>query len=138
MKKSALMFKILDHPADLKIKAWGKNLNDLIDHVLEAIQSGIKPEISNKKIKTEIKISDKRLEDLFFKFLEELVYQMDVNDALYLKGDFKKINENEINGFLVGKRVKRFTTEIKGATWYDFEIKKIEKGGFEATLVLDL
>ena len=130
-------FEILDHKADLKIHAYGKNLEKLLNNILEAILEGTNPVLSEKEIKTKVKIFSKNLESLIIDFLSELIYQMDINDSVYTKIKTKKLTEKEIEGELFGKKVRRFTTEIKGVTWHDFEIKK-EGDSFSATILFDV
>jgi len=139
MKDSVLKkkYEILDHPADLKIRAYGKNLEELFNNILAAMKDGTRPELLREKIKTPVKIKSENLENLIFDFLAEVIYEMDLNDSLYQKVEIKKLTEKELVGEISGQKVKRFTTEIKGVTWYDFSLKK-ENNEFTLIVVFDI
>lgn len=130
-------YQILEHPADLKIKAYGKDLSELFDNILKAIFEATSPKLLNKKIKTEIKVKSENLENLLVDFLSELIYQMDLNNSIYLKSNFKKLTEKELVGEFFGQKVKNFQTEIKAVTWHDLEIKK-ENNFWQATIIFDI
>jgi SHS2 domain-containing protein len=130
-------YQILHHPADLKIKAYGKNLKELFENLFLGIKEGTRPEILKEEVINQFQINSENFENLIFDFLAELVYQMDFNDAFYQKVEFQKESDKELVGKIFGYKVKRFTTEIKGVTWYDFEIKK-ENNNFILTVVFDV
>ncbi len=130
-------YEILEHPADLKIKVWGKNLEEILNNILLAIKEGTRPELLKEEIVTPFKIEGENFENLIFNFLAELVYQMDLNDSFYEKVKIKKSTEKKLEGEIFGQKVKRFTTEIKGVTWYEFSFKK-EKDKFILIVVFDV
>lgn len=130
-------YQILEHPADLKIKAWGKNLEELFNHILQAINEATQPEVLDQSITTEIKIKSENLENLLVDFLSEVIYQTDLNDCVYQKAVFKKLNEQELEGEIFGQKIKTFKTEIKAVTWHDLEIKR-ENDIWQATIIFDI
>ncbi|MCX7779267.1 MAG: archease [Patescibacteria group bacterium] len=130
-------YQILEHPADLKIKVYGKDLAELLNNVLQALNEATEPKILDEKIETEIEIKSENLENLFVDFLSEVIYQTDLNNAAYLKAKFEKLTEKELKGKIFGQKIKSFQTEVKAVTWHDLEIKK-ENSSFFATVVFDI
>lgn len=130
-------YQILEHPADLKIKIWGNTLEDFFQNILAAIFSATGPEITDQEAKIKIEIKAQDLENLVFDFLTEVIYQMDINDAVFLKINFSEINETKIVAEITGRKIKKLATEIKGITWHDFEVKR-GTDGLRATLLFDI
>lgn len=130
-------FQIIDHPADLKIKVWGDNLENFFQNILAAIFSATSPETIDQEVKIKIKIKAQDLENVVFNFLTELIYQMDINNTVFSKINFSKINQTEMMAEIVGKKIKKLGTEIKGITWHDFSVKEAG-GGYTATMLFDV
>jgi len=122
-----MKYKILDHISDLKIKVFGKNLPELFENAVFAMRECLRPEIEipEKNIKSKIKIKSTNLLSLLVDFLSEVLYQAQVNKEVYYKVKFDKFSDTEIEAELSGEKVKRFGLEIKGVTYHNLEIKKI-------------
>jgi len=73
-----MKFKYFDHTADVMIESYGKDLEEAFMNAAEGM-FGILTDI--KKVKSEKKfnfaIENKKLETLFFDFIDELIYIMD-------------------------------------------------------------
>ena len=68
-------YEILEHKADLKIRAFGRDKKQLFSSMLAAMAESQKPEIkSKKKIKRQIKIKSLDLAALLVDFLNEVLY----------------------------------------------------------------
>jgi SHS2 domain-containing protein len=138
MSNTKSRYEILDHTADLKIRAYGASLEELFNNILIAIAEAIKPEILDSKfLAKEIKIQSPNLENLLIDFLSEVIYQSDLNDSVYTKAEFKKLTEKEIEGKIFGQKIRKVESEIKAVTWHDLEIKK-ENNLWQATIVFDI
>ncbi len=138
-KKSMKKFEILEHKADLKIRAFGKTKEELFENAMVGMFEGAKYEseckAKNLKRKTEIKSLD--LSSLLVDFLSQVLYFCEVEKEVYDDIKFEKLTENELKGTLIGKKLKRMGVHIKGVTYHDLEIKK-EKGIWQATILFDI
>lgn len=133
-----MKYEILEHTADLKIRAFGRLLEELFNNILAAMVEATKPIIINQTASVEeIKIKAENLENLLIDFLSEVIYQTDLNDVVYTKAEFKKITEKGLEGKIFGQKIKTFETEIKAITWHELEIKKINNL-WQATVVFDV
>ena len=137
MSNIRVKYEILEHPADLKIRAYGNSLEELFNNILLAMTKASQPEVLDETITTKIEVRSENLENLLIDFLSEVIYQTDLNDAVYSKVEFKKLTETELEGKIFGQKIKNFQTEIKAATWHDLEIKKINSL-WQATVVFDI
>ena len=71
-------FEILDHPSDIGIKIKGKTLEELFcNAVFGTTFLIIEPGEILTNIKKEINITEKNTEDLFTKWLDEIIYLFD-------------------------------------------------------------
>ena len=133
-----MLYKILEHSADLKIQARAKTLPDLFSNFLKAIAEFCQPEINQASplISRQIQIKTNNLESLLIDFLSEVIYLMDVNKEIYTQVDLL-IKDKELKGEIKGQKVERFQTEIKAATWHDLEIKKINNQ-WQAIVLFDV
>ncbi|MBU4370032.1 archease [Patescibacteria group bacterium] len=130
-------YEILEHTADLKIRAYGENLEKVFSNFLKAMVEVCQPEIdSSSLISRKIQIKAESLESLLIDFLSEIIYLMDVNKEIYTRAELM-IKGNKLKGEIKGQKVKRFQTEIKAATWHDLKIEK-KDNLWTATVLFDI
>lgn len=133
-------FEILEHKADLKIRAFGKTKEELFENMMLGMFEGaryeknLKPQIS----KVKIKISSLNLFFLFVDFLSEVLYLCETRREVYEKVNFKKFSENKISAILSGKKLKRIGVQIKGVTHHDLDIHQRKDGIWQATILFDI
>ncbi|MFH1503453.1 MAG: archease [Candidatus Diapherotrites archaeon] len=136
-----MKYRFLEHTADIKFQAYGKNLEEVFENcglaLLKSIYSGKIKEIQKK----EIKISGKDTENLLYNFLEEFLFLFDSKKFLVAKIKKLKIDEKKlkIQCTLIGDSSERYEieTSIKAVTYNEMFVKK-EKGNWIAQVVLDV
>jgi len=136
-------FKILEHTADLKIKAFAKDLPALFKNMAQGMFSAaIGGKIKNQRLESKerkftIKAQD--YESLLINFLNELIYLSDVNNEIYLDFEFEKFSDKFLKGTAYGQPIPEsgFKTEVKGATFHNLKIQKT-KQGYETTVLFDI
>jgi len=138
MKNYNLKFKILPHTADLKIRAFGKDLKELFENAIIGMFESAKYEGEGEEIKREIKISSIDLPSLLVDFLSEALYYSETNREVYDKIQFKKFDEKNLKGILLGKKLKRVGVKNKGATYHDLDINKKKDKNWEVTILFDI
>ena len=90
-------YEYLEHTADAKFRANGKTLEEAFINSAKATFgiliecSKVKPEIEKK-----VSIEAKKLESLLYDFIEELLFQLDVDGFLLSKIDNMKITKGDI------------------------------------------
>ncbi len=126
-------YEILDHTADVGVKAFGKTLSEAFENMAEAMFDII---TDNSEVESiggydmELEASD--LEQLLVDFLSELLY---LNDAKNLVFGFFKIDinekENKLKAKVYGEKFDfqkhKIGSEIKAVTYHMLEIKKNKK-----------
>lgn len=132
-------YEILEHRADLKIRAFGKTKEKLFQNMLLGMSQSQKAEIKNKrKIKREIKIKSSDLPSLLVDFLSEVLYLTQIDKEVYSNVRFEKLSDAELKAELLGQKIERFEKEIKGVTYHSLEICQKKDKTWEATLLLDV
>jgi len=150
-------YEILEHKADLKIRAFGKTKEELFLNMLIGMSESMKGSevrIPEEKIRREVKIKSLDLPALLVDFLSEVLYLSQVNREVYFNVKFRKFFDNEeeedlsssspfatareIEAELIGQKVERFGEDIKAVTYHSLNIRQREDGIWEATVLFDI
>ena len=134
-----MKFEFLDHTADLKIKVYGENIENLFENSILAITSFISngEGIDSNSIR-EFNITGKDNNEILYKFLDEIIYLMDVENFIPSKGKVK-YKENEIEVSLFGNENSKIKlNQIKSATYHDMKINLDNKNNLFIEFVLDI
>jgi SHS2 domain-containing protein len=133
-------FEILEHKADLKIKVFGKTKEELFENAMVGMFEAAKYE-TTKRLTTKqqtIKISSVDLPSLLVDFLSEILYLVETKKLVFEKVEFRKLTENEIEGILAGRPLKRMGVHIKGVTYHDLDIRQEKNRTWQATILFDI
>jgi len=124
-------FKFLEHTADIKFQAFGKDLNEAFENSALAMFNAMSDKKINPKTKKKIKVNGKGLENLLYAFLEELLFLLDSKNFFVSKA---KVNITEdknkkfkLEAEVSGDSVKEYETkmDVKAVTYNEMFIKKV-------------
>ncbi len=135
------LFEILPHTADVRIKVFGKTKKELFKNALSGMAEIQKKESEKSKgqtLRVKIKIQSPDINALLVDFLSEILYQSQINRAIFKDAEFLKFSDNEIEGEISGFKVDAFDKDIKAATYHELDIKKFPGGIFETIIVFDV
>jgi len=134
-------FIFLEHTADIKFQAFGKDLGEVFENSALAIANIMyKGKVKGKK-KLKIKGKGKDPENLLYNFLEEFLFLFDSKN--FLLSDVKSIKINEKNltaeAEVVGDDSKNYSglDHIKAITYNEMFVKK-DKNKYTAQVVVDV
>ena len=136
-------YKILPHPADIKIQAFGKTKEELFLNAIRGMKEVLKVKSKKLKVKREINVKSIDLNALLVDFLSEVLYLSQVNKEIYNDVKFKKLGPSTSSGQtileaeLFGNKVESFGEDIKGVTYHGLGIKK-KDDLFEVTILFDI
>jgi len=124
----AKKYEILEHKADLKIRAFGRSKEELFLNTMIAMIENMKPQIKKplESLKKEIKIKSVDLTSLLVDFLSEVLYLSQTNKEVYSNVKFIKFSDTELEAEIIGQKVQRFNEDIKAVTYHDLEVKKAD------------
>jgi SHS2 domain-containing protein len=143
-----MKYEYLKHTADLKVRAYGKTLEEAFANVaiggFDFLTDTAK---IKKKVEKKISITSKRLESLLYDFIEELLFLLDTEgfiisgfkDMKIAEGKDKDKGNYSLKCVALGDSYKSYQVkgDIKAITYSEMSIKK-EKNGFEVIVILDI
>ena len=135
-------FEILDHTADIRIKAYGKDLKELFRNAAFGMCS-ILADLEGITASTELEIKAEApdREELLVEWLDELLYNFYTKHIIFSEFNIKELSDTRlistVKGRFIGENKNRLKTEIKAATRHDLHIEKKE-GRYEVQIVFDV
>jgi len=139
-------FELVDHTADVGIKAHGSTLTELFENAARgmfAVIAGEKYKAQGSKIEKKIEINENKdnLEEILVSWLSELLYIFN-REKIYLD-NFRilSLNNNGIKAETSGVNIDLYQsdlyTEIKAVTFHNLKIEE-DVEGFSCTIIFDV
>lgn len=136
-----MRYKFLEHTADVKFQAFGKNLDEAFENSAYALKEVMFGKLkANDKIKKEIKVEAGDLQALLYKFLEQFLYLLDAESFVFNKVKVKIDEKNFIlKADVFGDNASnyKFSNDVKAITYNQMFIRK-EREKFIIQVVLDV
>lgn len=135
-------FEIINHTADISIKAYGKSLKELFENVALGMFN-ILADLEGITTSTELEIKAEApdREELLIEWLDELLYNFYTKQIIFCEFNITGLTDNgltaKVKGRFVGENKNRLKTEIKAATRHDLHIIK-KDGNYEVQIVFDV
>ncbi len=135
-------FEILEHPADIGFRAYGRTLPELFENSALAMLS-IRAEVEDVKPKLQMPFTAEGTdyEVLLVNFLSQILSFVD-GTAMGFRGvKVTGLSETAVSYVAVGsmgdRNMHRVKLIVKGVTYHQLKISKTS-AGFEATVYLDI
>lgn len=135
-----MKYEILEHKADLKIRAFGSKKEELFLNMLLGMVESMRAEVkkTDEKTKRTIKIKSLDSQALLVDFLSQVLYLTQINKEVYNNFEFAKLTDNELDGKLIGQKVEKFGEDIKAVTYHNLDIHQNPQGEWEAIVLFDI
>lgn len=136
-----MQYEILEHPSELRIKVYGKTLEELFSNAVLAMADVLKKD-RKRGVETEtIKIQSIDLNSLLVDFLSEILARSQINKRVYQVYKFIsfKFSDTEaiLEAQLFGYPITQFDEDIKAVTYEDLDIKKLDDH-WQTMIVFDI
>ncbi len=132
-------YEILEHKADLKIRASGRTKEEVFLNMLLGMNKSMEPKIMAKeKSKREIKIKALDLPTLLVDFLSEILYLTQANKEIYNNVKFEKFTDTALEAEISGQKVGRFGEDIKAVTYHGLDVRQKKNKSWEAVVLFDI
>ncbi len=132
-------YEQIEHWADLKIRAFGKDKEEIFLNMLKGMSDSQKPGIKAKiKNKSKIKIKSLNLATLLVDFLNEVLYLSQIKKEVYYEIIFQKFSDKKLEAEIFGQNIKKLGRDIKAATYHDLDVRQKKDGEWEATVLFDI
>jgi len=135
-------YEFIKHTADIGIKVYGKDKKSLFlnaAYAFFALITDLETVTPKKEIKLEVKGED--LEDLFFNWLDELLFLFDTKGFVGREVSIEKIGQKTILAKIKGETFDPqrhpLNACIKAVTYHDFKVQKINNH-FQAQVIFDI
>ncbi|MBN2097782.1 MAG: archease [Candidatus Omnitrophica bacterium] len=135
-------YEIIDHTADIGLRAYGKDLNELFVNAAVGcfeLIADLRNVRVQKSLKIEVEAPD--LEELFLSWLRELLYQYTSKRIIFKQFLIEKLTENLVLAQARGEPLDltrhRLKTEIKAVTYHALKVEKV-KDIWQAEAIFDV
>ena len=135
-------FEILDHTADIKIRAYGKTIEELFENAALAFFSVIADlDEVGEEISHAISAQAPNQEELMVSWLNELLYHYEVGRLLFKRVSVSSLNDSSLSARGYGEHLEPsrhiIHREVKMVTYHQLKVEK-DDHGFFAEVILDL
>lgn len=131
-------FEFLDHPGDVKLRAWGKDLETLFASAAQGMMTFLfGNDIANLQAdRTEaIEIEANDREALLVDWLSELLYRATSDYHAYVGFRIYELTATKLKA-TVAAAAAEAVDDIKAVTHHELSVRECD-GGWEATIVFD-
>ena len=145
MKEAGFEFK--DHTADVRVRSWGRTLEEAFSQTALSLMTTITPNLSkiSQEIEKLIEIESEDKYALCFDFLSEFLYIFDVEELVFNKINVETIEIKNTkfklkavaNGEKFNRNKHEIGTEVKAVTYSFMEISE-KKNKVEIDIVFDI
>jgi SHS2 domain-containing protein len=135
-------YDIVEHTADIGIKAYGKTLQELFINAARGMFDII-ADLDGLKTSTSVKIKLQapNTEELLIAWLDELIYTFYTKNIIFSEFKISGLTDNTINaeafGRHIGNKKSRLKTEVKAATYHGLKIEEKNKR-YEVQIIFDV
>lgn len=134
-----MKFKFLENTADLSVRVYGKDISEIIKNSIFATASTIHS-LNGLSENSEFSGSYQfhSLEEMLVKVLNDVVFEFDVNAALYFRCTWLDLGEGTLSIKISGHRFRRRPSArnlIKSVTYHNLSLKP-ETGQIDITFDL--
>jgi len=136
-------YEIIDHTADLGIRAYGETLPKLFENIaFGMLESIAELDSIDEEREVEIDVQGDTLEDLLVAFLGELLFIHEVEEILFKRVEILQFNENNLSAIAYGEEKSPqkhiIYTEIKNVTYHQLKVEQSADGKWETLVIFDL
>ncbi len=123
-------FELLDHIADLRVRVFGKDPNELFANAAYAMFS-VMADLSNvvPVSKKDVEVSAEDLEGLLVQWLSDLLFLVATQQFIASQVNITEMNGTKLRAEVYGEELDlakhEFHTEIKAVTYHQLKIEKV-------------
>lgn len=133
-------FEYFEHPADIGLRIYGKNLPSLFENAAIALYDVLKPSVNyeSQQYREKITLSSQTIEELLVSFLNEILFLSTKRHLIFQKFFINiDCSENNLQCKMTGKQIFDIKREVKAVTYHRIRISR-KAGYFVTDIVLDI
>ena len=122
-------FEIIEHTADVGIKAYGTNMEEAFVNAARGLFSLITELDDVEEVEyRDVEVTAPDQEGLLVEWLNELIYLFDVENIIFRRFDITRLNDTQLRARSYGQRVDssrhKLKTGVKAATYHMLKIDR--------------
>lgn len=136
-----MKYKILPHTADLRLKIYGKDYEELFQNAALGLANILYNNIAKKEkfIRgfENVSMESSDAITLLVGFLNEILSLSNIEKKVYPRVKILRISPTAIDAHILGVPVDHFDEDVKAVSYHNAEVRETD-GGLETELVLDI
>jgi len=135
-----MSFEFIEHTADVRVRCRGASYAELLESAARALYAVTLTERRSKTdISRHVAVTGADREDLLIRWLQELIYLLEVERFVAFRFEFHTVKPTEIRVGLGGYActAEERADEVKAATYHGMAISE-DDGGLVADILFDL
>ena len=134
-------FEIVDHTADVGIRAYGASINQAFANAAKALFSLITElDNVNEVLHRDIELVAPDQESLLVEWLNELIYLFDAENIIFKRFDITRLNSTRLKARGYGEKVNiskhKLKIGVKAATYHMLKVDKTN--GYQVQVLFDI
>ena len=136
-------YEIVEHTAEIGIRAYGKNPQELFAHMAQGMLSLIVPpgEVQSRE-RVPVAAQAQDWERLLVAWLRELLFLFDTQHLLAVSFEIHRLTPTRIEATAIGEKLDparhHVDKEVKAATYCDLSVKQQPDGSWVAQVIFDV
>jgi len=134
-------FELIDHTADVGIKAYGVNLEEAFSNAARGLFSLI-TEIDeiDEVISRDVELTALDQESLLVEWLNELIYLFDTENLIFKRFDITQLSQTRLKARCHGEKVNSLKHKLKiGVKATTYHMLKVSKSdGYQVQVLFDI
>ena len=136
-------YEYVEHTADMGLRVRGKSLPDLLKNAAQGLFETIAVvDTIDETDSVRIHLTAESVEDLFVRWLDELIFQHETKEMFFKRADIHQCSETEISATVYGEPANldkhAVYTEIKSVTYHQLRVVRQGDGRWFAQVIFDL
>ena len=128
-------YRILEHPADVGIEAFGHTLAEAFEYSARGLTSLIVEPASVDRLEQRfVSLKGTDPENLLVRWLSEILYLYDGEDFLLSDVNISRLSEGELDATLVGEKLiegkHKLRMDVKAITYHQLKVGETPEGVF--------
>lgn len=137
MESQVKKYEFLEHPSELKIRSFGKDLSEVFINSALAMMEFLFGKVPKGKLQYEqLEVSTDNLESLLVDWLADILYLSNSKKRIYLDYKVLEFSDHKIVAD-IGSQKALAKDDIKAVTYHELSISK-QNDLWQATVVYDV
>lgn len=136
-------YEYLEHTADMGLRVNGTSLSELLKNAALGLFDTIAVlDTVDETTAIEVHLTAESVEDLFVRWLDELIFQHEIQEIFFKRADIRQCSEKEVLARVYGEPTNfhkhAVYTEIKSVTYHQLQVVKQSENRWFAQVIFDL